>query len=100
MDRVHDQAQDHLLASVIGRLWPLDRQEEVEVQGQGLRPVLARLDDDAFVGTQGYLEAETLRVVRRQDGTVSHLECATFVYTRTPYDPDVDIPGGHQHRDR
>jgi hypothetical protein len=25
---------------------------------------------------------------------VSHLECATFVYTRTPYDPQAPIPGG------
>ena len=26
---------------------------------------------------------------------VGHLTCATFVYTRVPYDADVDIPGGH-----
>ena len=29
---------------------------------------------------------------RRDDGSVSHLECATFVYTRVPYDPDVESP--------
>ena len=28
------------------------------------------------------------------DGSVHHLECATFVYTRTPYDPGAPIPGG------
>ena len=28
----------------------------------------------------------------------SHLECATFVYTRTPYDPAAPIPGGHPTR--
>jgi hypothetical protein len=37
-------------------------------------------------------------VVRRDDGSVSHLVCATFVYTRVPYDPDVPIPGGHPAR--
>jgi D-alanyl-D-alanine carboxypeptidase len=35
-----------------------------------------------------------LRVHRRADGTVSHLEVVTFVLTRTPYDPDAPIPGG------
>jgi hypothetical protein len=48
-----------------------------------------------LVGVSGYHRGETLDVHRRPDGTVHHLECATWVYTRTPYDPDVDIPGGH-----
>lgn len=47
------------------------------------------------VGVSGYHAGEELCVVRRPDGSVSHLECATFVYTRTPYDPDAPIPGGH-----
>lgn len=53
------------------------------------------LRDGHLVGLDGYHRGETLHVVRREDGAVSHLECATFVYTRTPYDPDVEIPGGH-----
>jgi CubicO group peptidase (beta-lactamase class C family) len=48
-----------------------------------------------LVGVEGYHRGETLDVHRRPDGSVHHLECATWVYTRTPYDPDVDIPGGH-----
>ena len=64
----------------------------VDAPGRTLR--FARGEGDTFVGTGGYLEAETLRVVRREDGAVSHLECATFVYTRTPYDPGAPIPGG------
>ncbi len=48
-----------------------------------------------LVGVLGYHRGERLDVVRRPDGSVSHLECATFVYTRTPYDPEVEIPGGH-----
>lgn len=63
--------------------------------GPGRVMAFAPTDDpDAFVGTAGYLTGETLRVVRRADGAVSHLECATFVYTRTPYDPQAPIPGG------
>ncbi len=49
---------------------------------------------DTYVGTSGYHHGETLRVVRKAGGGVSHLTCATFVYTRTPYDPAAPIPGG------
>ncbi len=47
------------------------------------------------VGTSGYHAGEELHVVRRPDGSVSHLDIATFIYTRTPYDPEAPIPGGH-----
>lgn len=60
-----------------------NRQDVFEVRG------------DRVVGVAGYHRGETLHVVRRGDGSVSHLDCATFVYTRTPYDPEVAIPGGH-----
>ena len=40
---------------------------------------------DRIVGLAGYHEGETLHVVRRDDGSVDCLECATFVYTREPY---------------
>lgn len=50
--------------------------------------------DGSFVGTSGYHHGETLRVVRDPEGTVNHLEVATFVFTRTPYDPRAPIPGG------
>ena len=52
-------------------------------------------DDGVLKGVMGYHRGETMDVVRRPDAAISHLECATFVYTRTPYDPDVDVPGGH-----
>lgn len=53
------------------------------------------LRDGRLVGTIGYHRGEALEVVRRPDGGVSHLVCATFVFTRVPYDLAVDIPGGH-----
>ncbi|HET6627100.1 MAG TPA: serine hydrolase domain-containing protein [Nocardioidaceae bacterium] len=49
--------------------------------------------DGTFVGTSGYHHGETMYVVRNDDGSVNHLSCATFVYTRTPYDPAAPIPG-------
>ncbi len=53
---------------------------------------------EKLVGSTGYHRGEELEVHRRPDGSVSHLECATFVFTRTPYDPEVEIPGGHPAR--
>ena len=60
----------------------------------GARQEAFRLDAEGFVGVGGYHAGERLEVVRRPDGTISHLVCSTFVYTRTPYDPAAPIPGG------
>lgn len=50
---------------------------------------------DGWLGTEGYHRGERLLVRRGPAQEVASLECATFVYTRTPYDPGVSIPGGH-----
>ena len=54
--------------------------------------------DDEWVGLDGYYTGEPLRVVRQADGTVSHLDLASFRFTRTPYDPLADVPGGVDER--
>ncbi|WP_262852527.1 serine hydrolase domain-containing protein [Mumia quercus] len=54
----------------------------------------AQSGPDTWTGLSGYQLGETLRVVRRTDGTISHLDLGTFCYTRIPYDPSVPIPGG------
>jgi CubicO group peptidase (beta-lactamase class C family) len=54
----------------------------------------AAVGPDAWVGLDGYHTGEPLRVVRRPDGSVSHLDLASFRFTRTPYDPEADVPGG------
>jgi CubicO group peptidase (beta-lactamase class C family) len=54
--------------------------------------------DGRVVGLSGYHAGEELHVVRRDDGTIGHLDIATFIYTRTPYDPDAPAPGGHPGR--
>jgi CubicO group peptidase (beta-lactamase class C family) len=73
------------------------------IQGEELVASNARGDeryrfavvDGQVLGTSGYHAGESLHVVRRPDGSVSHLDVATFVYTRRPYDPDAPVPGGH-----
>lgn len=50
--------------------------------------------DGRVVGVTGYHAGEELKIVRRPDGSISHLDIATFIYTRTPYDPEAPIPGG------
>jgi CubicO group peptidase (beta-lactamase class C family) len=60
--------------------------------GRGSR--FRRTGPDTWEGLDGYHTGEPLRVVRRDDGGVSHLDLASFRFTRTPYDQDADIPGG------
>ncbi|MFD7610072.1 serine hydrolase domain-containing protein [Streptomyces sp. NPDC059828] len=47
-----------------------------------------------WVGLDGYFAGETLTVQRRLDGAVDHLDVGSFVFTREPYDPAADVPGG------
>ena len=53
---------------------------------------------DEWVGLDGYYAGETLRLHRHADGSPSHLDLATFIFTRTPYDPKAPIPGGLDER--
>lgn len=53
-----------------------------------------RTGPDEWIGLDGYYAGETLRVGRSADGTPSHLDLTTFIFTRTPYDPAAPIPGG------
>jgi CubicO group peptidase (beta-lactamase class C family) len=50
--------------------------------------------DGTYVGESGYFDGERLVVHRRPNGSISYLDIASFVFTRTPYDPSADIPGG------
>ncbi len=45
-----------------------------------------------WLGLDGYYAGEELRVVRGAAG--AYLDLASFRFTRTPYDPDADVPGG------
>jgi len=47
-----------------------------------------------WTGLDGYYCGETLTVVRDLAGRVGHLDLGSFRFTRTPYDPSSDVPGG------
>jgi CubicO group peptidase (beta-lactamase class C family) len=49
-------------------------------------------NDGTWVGLDGYYAGETLRIAP------DHLDLATFVFTRSPYDPDAPVPGGVDER--
>jgi D-alanyl-D-alanine carboxypeptidase len=51
-------------------------------------------DDGGWTGLDGYYAGETLRAVRAEDGTVTHLDLGSFVLTRGPYEPAEVVPGG------
>ena len=55
---------------------------------------MRKLVVSVLTSLDGYYEGEPLVVVRDADGGVSHLDLASFRYTRVPYDPERDIPGG------
>jgi hypothetical protein len=50
--------------------------------------------DGTWLGLDGYYQDEVLRVVRSPDGRVVRLDVGTFAFTRTPYDPAGEVPGG------
>ncbi|MFJ5077166.1 serine hydrolase domain-containing protein [Streptomyces sp. NPDC088553] len=64
------------------------------LRGAGRRARFRALPEGGWLGLNGYYEGETLRAVRRADGTVSHLDLGSFVFTREPYAPADVVPGG------
>lgn len=64
------------------------------VSGRGRRSRFTALGDGTWEGLNGYYTGETLRAVRGPDGSVSHLDLGSFVFTRQPYDETAPVPGG------
>jgi CubicO group peptidase (beta-lactamase class C family) len=52
----------------------------------------AQGEDGSWVGLDGYFAGETLRIAE------DHLDLDTFVFTRSPYDPEAPVPGGVDER--
>ena len=52
----------------------------------------ARQGDGTWIGLDGYYAGEPLRIAP------DHLDLGTFVFTRTPYDPEAPVPGGVDER--
>ncbi|OKK02309.1 serine hydrolase [Streptomyces sp. CB03234] len=64
------------------------------LRGQGRASHFRAEGDGTWTGLDGYYAGETLRAVRREDGSVSHLDLGSFVFTREPYEPRDAVPGG------
>jgi CubicO group peptidase (beta-lactamase class C family) len=62
--------------------------------GNGRRARFRSNGDGTWTGLEGYFAGELLRPVRRPDGSVSHLDLGSFVFTRQPYDTEAPVPGG------
>ncbi|MEV6834455.1 serine hydrolase domain-containing protein [Streptomyces sp. NPDC051133] len=62
--------------------------------GGGRRARFRPNGDGTWTGLEGYYAGELLRAVRRADGSVSHLDLGSFVFTRQPYDTEAPVPGG------
>jgi CubicO group peptidase (beta-lactamase class C family) len=76
------------------RLTPAGGVSLEPLSGQGRRSRFRANDDGTWTGLEGYYAGELLRAVRRPDGTVSHLDLGSFVFTRRPYDEEGSVPGG------
>jgi D-alanyl-D-alanine carboxypeptidase len=61
--------------------------------GQGRGSRLRPRPDGTWTGLDGYYAGEILRPVYDADGRLTHLDLGSFVFTRTPYDPDAPVPG-------
>jgi CubicO group peptidase (beta-lactamase class C family) len=64
------------------------------LNGNGRRSRFRANEDGTWTGLEGYFAGELLRAVERPDGTVSHLDLGSFVFTRQPYDEGAPVPGG------
>jgi CubicO group peptidase (beta-lactamase class C family) len=64
------------------------------LSGVGRRSRFRANGDGTWTGLEGYYAGELLRGVRRPDGTVSHLDLGSFVFTRQPYEEGAFVPGG------
>lgn len=64
------------------------------MRGRGRASRFRDNGDGTWVGLDGYYRGEPLSVGRGPDGQLTHLDLNTFIFTRTPYDPEAPIPGG------
>ena len=64
------------------------------ISGNGRRSRFRANDDGTWTGQDGYYAGEPLKAVRRPDGSVSHLDLGSFVFTRQPYEEGAPVPGG------
>lgn len=75
--------------------WSADGVVSLEpLSGIGRRSRFRSNGDGTWTGLEGYYAGELLKPVRRPDGSASHLDLGSFVFTRQPYDEGASVPGG------
>ena len=67
--------------------------DEIVGRRAGVERFRFRVEGGRVVGSTGYHAGEEIRVGRDAAGAITHLDIATFILTRTPYDPRAPIPG-------
>ena len=69
------------------------------LSGKGSRDSRFRpAEDGTWIGLNGYFAGETLRLVRDDEGRLSHLDIGSFVFTREPYDSRCAHPRWRRSR--
>jgi CubicO group peptidase (beta-lactamase class C family) len=68
--------------------------ELVPTNGAGRGSRFRPAGDGTWTGVDAYYAGETLKICRDTEGAVTHLDLATFIFTRRPYEPAGPIPGG------
>lgn len=64
------------------------------MSGSGRASRFSLRPDGTYLGRDGYFRGERLHPVRDETGRVTHLDLASFVLTRAPYEPADPVPGG------
>ncbi|MFB9565600.1 serine hydrolase domain-containing protein [Saccharopolyspora hordei] len=64
------------------------------MKGRGRASRFRPNPDGTWTGLDGYYAGEKLQVGRDAEGTPTHLNLNTFIFTRTPYASDAPVPGG------
>jgi CubicO group peptidase (beta-lactamase class C family) len=65
--------------------------ELTPVSGKGRASRFRPGSDGTWTGLDGYYTGERLQVIRRADGSASHLDLGSFVFTRQPYEPGAPL---------
>jgi CubicO group peptidase (beta-lactamase class C family) len=76
------------------RVLPNGLLDLVPWQGNGRASRFRSNGDGTWTGLDGYYRGELLRIGRDESGKPTHLDLNTFIFTRTPYDPEAPVPGG------
>ncbi|QIS03147.1 serine hydrolase [Nocardia brasiliensis] len=81
-------------ASIALRLRSDGKLELTALAHGGRQSRFAPAPDGSWTGLDGYYAGERLDIIRDATGNAHHLELASYILTRTPYDTTAPIPGG------